>query len=148
MENLMTKSSLFRSKRGSAFVLGVCLAPWAFPGCELDEGEEVHLGIHLGNCNDTLFRTICLAKEVSDDGRPIAHLPETFRMTLTGKVKVRGRDTTVADLPIAADFGTESDTRIDLPDSLSKSDPPLALRACVKDRSDSLLCAVLYYDGM
>jgi hypothetical protein len=145
---LMKESAPFRRIPAAAYALGVCLAAFAFPGCSLDEPEAVHLGIHLGNCNDSLFHTVCLAKEVSDDGRPIAHLPETFRVTLSGKIKSRGRDTTVSELPIAAVFGTGSETRIALPDSLAKSDPPLELRACVKDRADSLICAALSHDRM
>lgn len=144
----MKLTVLYRRIPAAAAAFGLCLAACAFPGCSLDESEEVHLGIHLGNCHDSLFHTICLAKEISDDGRPIAHLPETFRVTMSGKIKMRGRDTVVSDLPIAASFGSEADTRIELPDTLAKSDPPLELRACVKDRADSVLCSTLTHERM
>lgn len=112
-------------------------------GCLDGNTEKVHLTFDLHNCGDTEFRSVCVSKGVAEDSPFFPFIDSSFRVTLTGSLRLHGKDTSVSGWRVPADFGPGEQARIELPAGVEKSAPPLEVVGCVRDEGGAHPCDTL-----
>lgn len=67
----------------------------------------------------------------------------TFRLTASGSLRIRDRDTTVMNYPLQKDIADDWSDTYEFPDSLGLGGGGTEFRACVRDEVDYLACDTL-----
>jgi hypothetical protein len=93
----------------------------------------------LTDCSGEGRLRVCVEAEHAVDSPANKHLPGTFKLTVTGPLRLRGKDTLAADLRLHLDFD-KGFRRWDGGDSVILGGGPAVFRACIRDVADSVLC--------
>lgn len=115
--------------------------------CTLRQEEDpIHLGFELRDCRDAGGFKLCIERLMAIDSPSYKVVDSTFRLTASGSLRIRGRDTTVMDYPLRMQIRGEWTDTYEFPDSLGLGSEGTAFRACVRDEVDYLACDTLAVD--
>lgn len=111
--------------------------------CNLRQEAPVHLGFELSDCRDAEGFKLCIDRLMAIDSPSFRLVDSTFRLTASGSLSIRGRDTTVTDYPLPMDIPGEGRETYEFPDSLGLGSGWTLFRACIRDEVDYLACDTL-----
>ncbi len=122
-----------------ALVLGLVIQ-----SCALFEGKPdektAHRSLDVSDCSAQGSLRLCIEAAEAGDSPAYAYVEGSFELTVTGPIRLHGKDTLAANLHLPFDFLDKEFQQWEGGDSVAIAGGPAVFRACIRDASDSVLC--------